>query len=262
MRTVSVLFLSCAALASVSLLQAQSNSLAGTVPNARPQALPIGFEVSGTVADQDGNAIVGAEVAMVKQDAAPRGVRRVRSDSAGHFTLNDLPNSALTLRVRRMGYAPRELDVRIPARSRATTVLVTLDPMAAEIDGMSVNDTLRDHDERLRAFDERRATNDFAHFVDADAIARRRPQYISEMLRTVPGVSVSPSRLGYSVKLRGCAPLVWVDGVRIPGVQLDDVARPADIAGLEIYNSFAGIPAQYFDRSATCGTILVWTRAR
>jgi hypothetical protein len=141
-------------------------------------------------------------------------------------------------------------------------VFVTLDPMSAELNGMTVNDTLSDPDDRLRAFNERRANNDFAHFIDQDAIDQRRPQYISEMLRTIPGVSVSPSRLGYTVKVRGCAPLVWVDGVRIPGAQLDELARPANIAGVEIYSSFAGVPAQYFDRSATCGTILVWTRSR
>jgi hypothetical protein len=249
MRTITAFVLSGAALVSGSALHAQLSA----------RAHSSGFEVSGTIADQDGNAIGDAEVAMVEHDAVLRGVR---SDTAGHFALTDLPKSALTLRVRRMGFAPREVTVRIPEHSRRTTVVVTLDPMPAELNGMTVNDTTRELDDRLRAFDARRATNDFAHFIDQDAIAQRRPQYISEMLRLVPGISVTPSRLGYNVKIRGCAPLVWVDGMRIPGVQLDEVARPADIAGLEIYSSFAGIPAQYFDRSATCGTILVWTRAR
>ena len=66
--------------------------------------------------------------------------------------------------------------------------------------------------------------------------------------------------MGNVLLLRGCAPLVWVDGVRVPGAQLDEVAPPEDVAGIEIYNSFAGIPARYFDRTATCGTILVWLR--
>lgn len=255
MRVISGFVLSCAALASVSVLHAQS----GAHLSARLASASSGFAVSGTVSDQDGNAIADAEVAVLDHDAVMRGVR---SDTTGHFSFAGLPNSDLTLRVRRFGYAPREIAVRIPAHASATTVVVTLDPMAAEVEGMAVNDTVQDLDDRLRAFKARRATNDFAHFIDRDAIAQRRPQFISEMLRTVPGVTISPSRLGYNVNIRGCAPLVWVDGVRIPGVQLDEVARPADIAGLEIYSSFAGIPAQYFDRSATCGTILVWTRSK
>jgi hypothetical protein len=76
-------------------------------------------------------------------------------------------------------------------------------------------------------------------------------------------VTLSASgRVGNTLRIRGCPPLVWIDGVRIPNTQIDEVVTPSDVAAVEIYSSFAGIPAQYFDRSATCGTILVWSRAK
>jgi hypothetical protein len=53
-----------------------------------------------------------------------------------------------------------------------------------------------------------------------------------------------------------------VDGVRLPGAELDEYTQGNDVAAIEIYNSFAGIPVQYFDRTAVCGTILVWTKSR
>jgi hypothetical protein len=83
------------------------------------------------------------------------------------------------------------------------------------------------------------------------------------VLRPVRSISILPSRrIGNLVRIRGCAPLLWVDGVRLPGAELDEVVQPADIAAMEIYASFAGIPAQFFDRTATCGTLVVWTRSR
>jgi hypothetical protein len=74
------------------------------------------------------------------------------------------------------------------------------------------------------------------------------------------------------VRLRGCGvrgqsaekvgPMVWLDGVRLVGAEIDEVTQATDIAAIEVYNSFAGVPAQYLDRSAVCGTILVWTKTR
>jgi hypothetical protein len=49
----------------------------------------------------------------------------------------------------------------------------------------------------------------------------------------------------------------------VPGAELDEVARPGDIAAIEFYASSAGIPAQYMDRqNRLCGLILVWMKNR
>jgi hypothetical protein len=103
-------------------------------------------------------------------------------------------------------------------------------------------------------------------------LAKLRPQHASEALRTVSGVMLRPAKFGNLVRLRGCGvrgqsferggPLVWLDGVRLPGAEIDEVTQGPDIAGIEVYNSFAGVPAQFFDRTAVCGTILVWTKHR
>src|SRR6185312_12595303 len=87
------------------------------------------------------------------------------------------------------------------------------------------------------------------------------PEHASDALRGIPGVSVTPGhRLGNDVRIRGCVPLVWVNGLRAINAQIDDVVAGSDVAALEVYNSFAGVPAQYLDRTATCGTILVWLK--
>ena len=229
---------------------------------ARSEQMPerVTYSLAGTVADHDGNPVEGAEVALIEHDSA---TRLVRSDSAGRFEMASLPAALVVLRVRRLGYESRNVSVNITSEDHRSSVMISLAAAPAKLNGVSVVDIANEPDAHLREFYERKATNNFGHYVEQSAIESRRPQFLSEMLRHVPGVAVLASRrIGNTVKIRGCSPLVWVDGVRMPGAELDEVIQPAEAAAVEIYNSFAGIPAQYFDRSATCGTVLVWTRTR
>jgi hypothetical protein len=57
--------------------------------------------------------------------------------------------------------------------------------------------------------------------------------------------------------------MVWIDGQRVPGAELDEVIQPVDIAAIEFYASNAGVPAQYTEReNRLCGTIIVWSRTQ
>src|SRR5262249_39512732 len=141
---------------------------------------------------------------------------------------------ALTIRVRHFGYQPMTIDVTIGTEERASTT-IALEPTAETLDTVTTLDSAGAPDSHLTGFYARKSANSFARFFDHDDIERRRPQFMSEMLRAVPGVTLAPSsRSGYAVRIRGCAPLVWLDGVRLPGAQLDDVVRPGDVAGIEI----------------------------
>ena len=165
--------------------------------------------------------------------------------------------------MRHLGYTPKTVDVIIKGADNSESVIVALEPNPAELNAVDVRATQNEPDARLREFYARKASNSFGHYMDAADFEKRHPQFVSEMLRQVPGVTLSASsRVGNTVRIRGCAPLVWVDGVRIPKTQIDEVTVPSDVAAIEVYSSFAGIPAQYFDRTATCGTILVWSRTR
>jgi len=114
----------------------------------------------------------------------------------------------------------------------------------------------------LRAFDLRSSSNKLGYFLNEQQIEAMHPQFTSDALRRVPGVVVGPTRgIGNSVRIRGCPPLVWVDGQRAPGAELDDVTHGSDVAALEVYRSLAGVPAEFTDRTATCGTILVWLKS-
>jgi carboxypeptidase family protein/TonB-dependent receptor-like protein len=216
------------------------------------------YTLAGTVAATDGSAVPEAEVTVISGGTDST---RVRSDSAGRFVAAGLPAAAVTVRVRRLGYQPKSLDVTL--RQGSAPIIITLEPNPAELGTVKIREIAAEPDARLREFYARRSSNSFGHYFEGSQIEKRRPQFISEMFRAVPGVTLSASgRVGNTLRIRGCAPLVWIDGVRIPNSQIDEVVTPSDVAAVEIYSSFAGIPAQYFDRTATCGTILVWSRAR
>jgi outer membrane receptor for ferrienterochelin and colicin len=118
---------------------------------------------------------------------------------------------------------------------------------------------------RLSEFYERKQQrHGFARFVEQAEIRRLAPTNLSDLFRSVPGITIrAASSGGNTIRIRGCQPTVWVDGQRIPGAELDELAKPTDIGGIEFYASSAGIPPRYLDPSnRLCGLILVWTRSQ
>lgn len=234
--------------------------LGALVSRATAQPASSLYAATGHIAGIDGSSVASAQIRI--EDVHGLVLRILQSDSVGRFAAERLSEAPASIHVRAFGYAPKIVAVKASTGTHRVTVTIELEAIAAKLAGVPVTEQEIDHDKKLAAYRDRKATNSFAHFLDGDEIERRKPQFVSEMLRTVGGVTLRASdKMGNVLLLRGCAPLVWVDGVRMPGAQLDEVAPPDDVAGIEIYNSFAGIPARYFDRAATCGTILVWLRS-
>jgi hypothetical protein len=240
-----------------------------------------GYTVTGTVVSQEGSTLADAEVSLIQGDSV---TRYVRTDASGRFRFEALTEASNVLRVRRLGYHVKTISVNIVTADRVANVFVSLDASVASLDPMRVVDDEDDNmppmDARLEAFYKRAQTNSFGKYITEAMIAKAHPQWVSELMRRLPGVLVRPNRatmsaaarFGNTVRFRNCGvqgqsaervgPLVWIDGVRMPGAELDDVTQGNDVAAIEVYPSLAGIPAQYFDRCAVCGTILVWTKVR
>jgi hypothetical protein len=231
------------------------------------------YRLQGVVNGRDGAPVSAAEISVVEYDTT---ARFARSDSTGRFAIDGLTAPVLTVHVRRLGFQPQQLTVNVTKAGRTAKVEVTLEPSVASLDPVVVADEAPADrpNPRLIGFKERAATNSFGHYVTEEMLARLRPHHASEALRTLSGVTLRTAngRIGNIVRLRGCGvrgqsaervgPLVWVDGVRLPGAEIDEVTQGSDIAAIEVYNSFAGVPVQYFDRTAVCGTVLVWTKHR
>jgi hypothetical protein len=224
---------------------------------ARPIASP-DPTVSGTVKDAGGTPIPEVEVGIVAGD---RLQQFVITGADGKFLISGVKAGVVPVRFRRLGYEMQtmEIDARNPASSGMEVILRTA-PGELEDVMISANDQAR-----LREFYEHKAQrSSYGKFYEQAEIRRRGVMYTSELFRSMPGVSIKNSGGGgNSIRIRGCQPMVWVDAQRIPNAELDEVASPGDIAGIEFYSSMAGTPAQYMDRSnRACGTVLVWTRNR
>lgn len=213
------------------------------------------YEVAGIVIDEGKAPIQSAELALMRQGEPSR---LVRSGANGRFSFSNVRPGPIALTVRRLGYKATSVDVEMSPTGVAAPVEISLEEIASDVAAVIVEGS-KGH---LKEFYEHKATNNFGKFFDQKEIEKRNPAYLSELMRTVAGASIASSeRVGNRVLLRGCKPTVWLDGMRAFGAEVDELVRPTDVAGMEVYPSWAGIPLQYQDRdNRMCGVILVWTR--
>lgn len=211
--------------------------------------------VSGIIRDAGGVPIPDAEVGIVRGE---RLQQFVTTTPDGKFLLSGVPAGVVPLRIRRLGYAIQFLDVDSRETS-ASTLEIVLKEVASTLDEVMIPA----HETRLRGFyDRRQQRATFGRFLDQDEIHRHGARYSSDLFRNVPGVTVGAgSGGGNTIRIRGCQPMVWMDGQRVLGAELDEVIQPGEIAAIEFYPSNAGVPAQFLERgNRLCGAVLVWTR--
>ena len=219
------------------------------------------YRLRGVVTDAGREPIPDAEVAIIPDDGSGK---RTVTDDRGRFDLGNYPAGVISFRVRRLGYALREQSVTMGVNGQPTSVEIALVAIPAELEKVYV---MTEPQGRLRGFYERRQQRGtFAKFLEQDEIRRMGPPLnASDLLRGTPGVHIStnPGSGGNAIRIRNCQPMVLIDGQRLPGVELDEVIAPGDIAAIEFYPSSAGVPAQYAERvNRLCGLILVWTKTQ
>ncbi|HEU4748086.1 MAG TPA: carboxypeptidase regulatory-like domain-containing protein [Gemmatimonadaceae bacterium] len=213
-----------------------------------------GPAVSGIIRDLAGAPIADVEVGVVR---GGRLHQFVSTGADGKFLLSGVGAGIVPLRIRRVGYAIQFLDVdsRLPS---ATTLEIVVRAVANQLEEV----TIPAGERRLDGFYERREQRgSFGRFLEQDDIRRLGATNSSDLFRSVPGIVIRSASGGNTIRIRGCQPMVWLDGQRVPGAELDEVVQPSSIAAIEFYPSAAGTPAQYLEReNRLCGLVLVWTR--
>jgi len=215
--------------------------------------------ISGVIKDVAGLPIPEVEVGIIK---GQRLQQFFITAADGKFLLSGVNRGMVPLRIRRLGYAMQFLDVdaRLPS---AATLEIVLKTVPGELEEVTIAGT---EQVRLHEFYQRKEQRGtFARFLEQGEIQRLGPTNPSDLFRSVPGIVISSAGTGagYTIRIRGCQPMVWVDGQRVPGAELDEVIKPEEIAAIEFYPSSAGIPAQYLERgNRLCGLILVWTKTQ
>lgn len=222
---------------------------------AHGQQEPTSLRVGVHAAD-GGHPLVGALVS-----ARGLGLLGV-TGPGGAAAFSGLPPGAHTVQARYLGYAPVTMHVRLePGRAVTMEFALPIEPIVLPEVQVRARPSLL---ARNGFFDRRGAGGTF---ITRDQIERIRPRFLSDLLRRLGGISLTPSAGGTArARMRGgglsnrdCPIQYYVDGTMVAGFNIDDVAA-SDVEGLEIYRGAATVPPVFNKGSAMCGVIVIWTR--
>lgn len=212
--------------------------------------------LTGRVHTSTGNPVAEALIVLEGVDSAV-------SDAEGRFTLDRLPGGTQWLRVRAVGFAPRETGVELPSRGLDTLDLEL--HAITQLDTITVVATARTR-RVLREVDERRKLG-LGYVLGPDEIQRRVT--LRSVLQTFPSVTVQGTMNSFTVFMRSgsMSPMssaYCVADLRIDGLpstwDLLSSYEPKDIAAVEVYPRVSTVPLQYRNVASTCGMVLVWTK--
>lgn len=211
--------------------------------------------LAGVVVDLQGTPLAGAKVSLNREGKA---TENTRSNAEGKFEFANVAGGVASITAHHLGYGQRTLSLMIAPSATRDTVQIELVPVPTEIDSVVIEESAG----RLQEFAEHRKQSKFGHFLDQNQIREQSPRYVSELFKKIPGARLLPSNgFGSKLELRGCRPKIWLDGVLAQDADIDEVINPSEIAGIEIYPSWAGVPAQYMDReNRACGAVIIWSR--
>ena len=230
--------------------------------------------IVGVVSDDEGGGpINGASVRL------RTGELGTRTDARGRFALDELTPGLNIVEFTQLGYATRTETIEV-IPGRVTNVRLSLSPDPVQLDPIEVTVERREIALQDAGY-YNRLEEGFGEFIDRAEIENRRPQEMSDVFSRIPGVELladPDNPLEKYVVLRGgrqasfsagpygrCFPRVVLDGLVInrggdEPAQLDRMLDPAAIAGVEVFPTASGVPAQYGGVGSSCGVILIWTR--
>jgi TonB family protein len=215
--------------------------------------------VGGSAVSTTGERIVGAQVNVIGS-ANAAGL----TDEDGKFEIFVLNDSVPRLVVRRIGFRPETLTVRLP--QAAAPLVVRMSRTVQMVRPVVVNATSMEANTVLASVRARERTGGNGHFTYRSEFMRSNPVKFTDILRRVPGVTFSKNRTNNTeVRLRNarCSPLYWIDNQPLLGMPFDpDVLPPGTIEAIEVYSSATLVPPQFQGPSYAqgCGAIVIWTR--
>ena len=163
--------------------------------------------IAGTVKDQDGSAVSGAEVSLLHQQRAVVGT--TTTDSNGRFTLNNIVPGSYELKVTHSGFGDNRSSVHVTAGvNRDVNVLLQVNQVSEEVTVSAEAGMVADP----RGIDQQ------VNIITKREIIERAPEVVAQIVDEEPGVNLqrtSPSLSAAFVRgLTGRNVAVYVDGVR------------------------------------------------
>ena len=213
--------------------------------SARLPSLAGTASLAGVVRNSGGRVVAGAQVRVVSTDPV------ARTDRNGYFTLAGLPSGTQELEVRELGSTIFRQPVELRS-GRTAREEITL-RHTVSLDTMRTTASTRSMYER---FESNRRHSINGTFFSQEDVERRHPLEVSDLLNTLPWFRVVGQ--GHGARLMnlrgGCYPNIVVDYKE--GQDLNSIP-PALIAGIEVYPTTNGAPAEYTN---LCGVVRIWVK--
>jgi len=218
--------------------------------------------VSGRIVLEGAPSNAGSRVELVGTDMV------ALTNENGEFAMKNLPSGSHVLLARHLGFGAETVPVDLSSRE-PKKVTIKLPKYVAMMDPVLV--TARRSASLDKVGFSQRKRSGMGYYLGPEQIQAMHANYLTDILRTVPGLRVSYGPQGEEVSSsRGSGSLMGAPGC----VQyyLDDMpwqsATPGDInqfvngneiVGVEVYNG-PGVPAQYSRAMQDCTTIVLWTK--
>jgi hypothetical protein len=216
------------------------------------------------------------------------GVSRVgttMTDSAGEFVLRTPKTGDAILTVSRIGYSSARRTIRLSSRD-ASLLPIMLSPDAIPMETVTATLETGVLEDRLKGYIQRKQLG-AGYFLNEQRLKNAAGAPLSDVMRGVPGISVSNSRTAYGpmiytnaneiqnqlspfrrgrvpnsqMQIGPCPMQLFIDGRHFSTQDLGvDVIKPEDLIAVEIFRSIAEVPAEFGGLHARCGVISVWTR--
>jgi hypothetical protein len=227
---------------------------------AQPQAVARGnASLTGSVRTRDGRPLTGARIQLWGSDVMGS------TGESGNFAMAGLPAGTYAVEVRAIGFAPKRVPVTLSSK-RPNSVAVVLDERVNTLSSVVVQADRTKLQKDYSGFLER-SKRGMGRYISEEDILKRSAIATSDVFRTIPSMRVVPNGTGFGYALQGrggCAPDVWVDGMRVfdGATDLDQIVRPNELAGIEVYNGPGTAPAQFTTGGGGggCGTVVIWTK--
>ena len=218
--------------------------------------------VSGRVVLEGAPTNAGSRVEVVGTDAV------ALTNEKGEFTIQNLPSGSHVLLARHLGFGAETVPVDLSSRE-PKQVTIKLPKYVAIMDPVLV--TARRSASLDKVGFSQRKKSGMGYYLGPDQIQAIHPNYLTDILRRVPGLHVSYGPQGEEVQssrgvssLTGAAGCVqyYVDDMpwqsAMPG-DINQFVNGNEVVGLEVYNG-PGTPVQYTRGMQDCTTIVVWTK--
>lgn len=182
------------------------------------------------------------------------------TDHRGSFQIDSVPRGNNLIEARRIGYVPLTADLEVQENTGVLELVLTLDPLPFRLDDVEVvveGDKTIYALGRLRDFYRRRRSTP-GEFITREDIEKRNPMEVSDMLWTVPGLRITQAGFERRITVRGCTPVIYLDGMPLRGVELDAVVFPEHVQAIEVHRG-AFMPVEFMTFGA-CAAIVIWTR--